>query len=365
MKTPNEMSEKLNYANPTATIDRLKKLGAIAAVSFAALFAGTANETSKASTLQSAPKVEVFTPLYNGQAAVAAKFIKANRIDTVHASFALPNENGEIVLEKTQLEQLLTLEKNLGKTSTKIILEIGGAGNYDNGWNAAIAHPDEFASSALELKKLVEAEGGHLDGFGIDLEYSNYDTPIPADGISDLADSLHEKIPGTLVSAALPAYVERMSGDVANLDESLDTILPMTYDYHGYWDRIAGSVASGKDAYTSIVGWAKKLGSSKKILVGFPAYGYKYLNVKKDKTYSKAKGDGSILYNQIPTHKIKDDDKNLTSEALIGNAWISTVSPRIISKTFAKVRAKYSDVRGGFFWSTDGMTDSHDDAISN
>ena len=271
-----------------------------------------------------------------------------------------------------QLRKLRALHPGL-----KIVWSFGGW-NGSAGFTEAARDPDGFASSCTKL--LDDPRwSGVFDGIDLDWEYPGAcglqcDSSGP-DALSKLTAALRAQLgPDRLISAAVTADAAKIAKvDYARAAQSLDWIMPMTYDFAGTGDSpgptaphsplTAYDGLSPKDATTEgTIGILRGLGiPARKLLLGIGFYGRGWTGVSQAEpgggasgaapgSYEKGVEDYSVLARSCPpTGKAGG-----TSYALCDGQWWSYDTPEDITAkmTYARDQA----LGGAFVWDLSGDT---------
>ncbi len=161
-----------------------------------------------------------------------------------------------------------------------------------------LSDPNKRATLIQTLLATVQARGG--DGVNIDLE------EVPGDQrdnftqlMKDLAAAFHDAIPGSEVSAALPALKSK-AYDLTALGAVCDYALLMGYDYAWSTAPNAGPVAplggGGANVTLSVDMYLAADVPPGKLLLGVPYYGYDWKTESQDPRAKVIKdGNGNIV----------------------------------------------------------------------
>lgn len=173
----------------------------------------------------------------------------------------------------------------------KVLIALGGWNDSENDKYSRLVvdrkKRENFVASAV---KFIQEWG--FDGLDLDWEYPKcwqVDCSKGPDsdkvGFSALVKELSEAMRplDLILSAAVSpskAVIDQ-AYDVPVLNDHLDIINVMTYDYHGYWDRLTGHVSplysaeSGDNFNTnfSLNYWAQLGADKEKLILGLPFYG--------------------------------------------------------------------------------------------
>jgi len=166
-------------------------------------------------------------------------------------------------------------------------------------------------SSAVNRQNLIDnllatVQSAGADGVNIDFELvpgsqrSNFTTFM-----QDLAEIFHDEIPGSHVSAAVPAvdWSEAFNEDA--LAEACDALFIMGYDYHWSGSETTGPVSPlnnwGSSNITNTVNeYLANTGNDRnKLILGLPYYGYQWTAVSGDPGTQVVEFDNAYTYNQM------------------------------------------------------------------
>lgn len=210
-----------------------------------------------------------------------------NTLDVVNVAF------GRVTSESTcsvdSISNLSTLLQ-IRKTGTRVVLSLGGYGSGGVEFSNTAASAEKrkiFAQSILEV-----LETYHFDGIDLDWEYPGFETGRET-AVDRLNYTLMLQTIYTTVKAANPDYLitaavpggkwgyERY--DVPKLNELLDYIHLMTYDFHGstaavHHTALYGSTntSSGSNASDSVKIYVDAGASKEKLVIGCAFYGRVY-----------------------------------------------------------------------------------------
>jgi chitinase len=208
-------------------------------------------------------------------------------LDVVNISFGRVSDDGVVDLsELKNIEDIMQIRK----TGTRVVLCIGGYGSSCKQFSDAAytaAGRTKLAQSILEA-----VERYHFDGVDIDWEYPGYETgrdvtvdrPNFTAMMAQIANTLKNVNPDYLVTSAVPGGpwgVDRY--DVSTLNDILDYIHLMTYDFHGSSKAVhhtalysSSNTSSGCSVADTIRVYKERGASTEKLVVGVAFYGRVY-----------------------------------------------------------------------------------------
>ena len=208
-------------------------------------------------------------------------------LDVVNISFGRVSDDGVVDLsELKNIEDIMQIRK----TGTRVVLCIGGYGSSCKQFSDAAytaAGRTKLAQSILEA-----VERYHFDGVDIDWEYPGYETgrdvtvdrPNFTAMMAQIANTLKNVNPDYLVTSAVPGGpwgVDRY--DVSALNDILDYIHLMTYDFHGSTKAVhhtalysSSNTSSGCSVADTIRVYKERGASTEKLVVGVAFYGRVY-----------------------------------------------------------------------------------------
>lgn len=172
------------------------------------------------------------------------------RLSSIHISFGLINENGEVYWDQKGTEGVLAKIKK-ENPAIKIVLSIGGWGA--DGFSQAAATKEgrqKFTASAVKIMQENE-----LDGIDIDWEYPCSSQAGIASAKEDketftlLIQELRRQIDAcgkghtlSIAAGALESFIQ--GTDMGEVQKYLDYVQLMTYDFHGIFTPTTGHHAN-------------------------------------------------------------------------------------------------------------------------
>ncbi|GAB3283432.1 glycoside hydrolase family 18 protein [Kineosporia babensis] len=261
----------------------------------------------------------------------------------------------------------------------KVIWSFGG-GTGSAGFTQAALDPAGFARSCralVEDKRWADV----FDGIDIDWEYPNTcGVNCDASGYNAypvLLRAVRKEFGKDLVTSAITGN-GRAGGTLfkANYAEGakyLDWLMPMTYDYHGSWERkgptaphsplgdYASAKPKGYDSKTVIAALRQQGVPSKKLLLGVPFYGRGWTGVKQKAPGGAAtgpakgsSGTGIESYRVLARTCPPSGTVGGSAYAKCGKNWWSYDTPKTIA---GKMKyAKKQKLGGAFYWEFSGDT---------
>lgn len=282
-------------------------------------------------TFEELPKPAVFGYFYSKMNNYTGlDEVSASALDVINYSFARCTEDGDVSISGlNRLTEVLQARKQ----GVRVVLCIGGYGaaNYTFS-DAAFTQEgrNKFAQSILDLVNEY-----HFDGVDIDWEYPGYETgrdtevdrPNYTSLMATVKKYLKDANPDYLVTAALPGGpwgIDRF--DVASLNNILDYIHLMTYDFHSSTKVVHHTALypSSKGTTTGCsVTQTVSLFNSRgvdldKLVVGAAFYGRKYVlteavaNASVLGSTKVASSGGNVNYTEIYNNYLMNvDNKNI------------------------------------------------------
>lgn len=208
-------------------------------------------------------------------------------LDVINVAFGRVTSDSTVSVDSIpNLSSLLQIRK----TGTRVVLSLGGYGSGGIEFSNTAASAEKrkiFAESILEV-----IETYHLDGIDIDWEYPGYetgrDTAVDRVNYTLMLQTIYSTVkaanPDYLITAAVPGGkwgYERY--DVPSLNELLDYIHLMTYDFHGstaavHHTALYGSTntSAGSNAADSVNIYVDAGASKEKLVIGCAFYGRVY-----------------------------------------------------------------------------------------
>ncbi|KAK2580930.1 hypothetical protein KPH14_005997 [Odynerus spinipes] len=287
---------------------------------------------------------------------------------------------------------LKTYNKNL-----KTMLAIGGWNEGSSRFSPMVADPAkrrEFVKNSIKFLRQ-----NHFDGLDLDWEYPAFrdgGKPRDKDNYANLVQELREEFeresvktgrPRLLLSMAMPAGIEYIDKgyDVPRLNEYLDFINLLSYDYHSAYEPAVNHHAplypleedneynyDGELTIDYTISHLIKSGASAaKIILGIPTYGRSYTLFNEDATDLGSPADGPgeegdatrekgyLAYYEICESLIGSDDwevvqpnpKAMGPYAFKGNQWVGYDDVDIVRLKAHYVNEK--NLGGIMFWSID------------
>ncbi|XP_067211675.1 uncharacterized protein [Linepithema humile] len=287
---------------------------------------------------------------------------------------------------------LKTYNKNL-----KTMLAIGGWNEGSSRFSPMVADPArrrEFVKNAVKFLRQ-----NHFDGLDLDWEYPAFrdgGKPRDKDNYANLVQELREEFeressktgrPRLLLSMAVPAGIEYIDKgyDVPRLNEYLDFINLLSYDYHSAYEPAVNHHSPlypleedneyNYDAELtidhSISHLLEKGASADKLVLGIPTYGRSYTLFNEDATDIGSPADGPGAEGEATREKgylsyyeicegvaasdewevVQPNPKAMGPYAFKGNQWVGYDDENIV-----KLKANYVNEKklgGIMFWSID------------
>lgn len=286
--------------------------------------------------------------------------------------------------EYTRLQEVVKLKHS--NPELKVLLSVGGAGN-DNGFSEMVIN---HASRKIFIKSIKNLLRNYtLDGIDLDWEFPALHG-VQSSGrerqhFSQLLrevrmEFIREKRDYILtIAAAAPQIIVDVSYDIDQLNQYVDFVNVMTYDYHYYtkytpftglnsplYPRASEQLylATLNINYTVHMYLSKGLDPSK-IVVGIPTYGHSFTLVNKNNhgVGSPASGFGSlgalgfVSYPQVCTFianfssdtTVQQDSEAKVSYLYNYKEWVSFETPQSVMEKAQFI--KQNNLRGGMIYS--------------
>lgn len=160
-----------------------------------------------------------------------------------------------------------------------------------------------FTDSIISLLKARNANGVNIDFEGVPASQSENLTRF----IKEFGGALHDQIPNSQISIALPAVDWTNVFDVAELNQVIDLFIIMGYEYYYKGASVAGP-NSPKNSGTrwwaynctrSVNYYLDKGVPKEKLLLGVPYYGHDWPTADNSVPSSTTDIGGALFYNQI------------------------------------------------------------------
>ncbi|XP_060171887.1 class V chitinase CHIT5a-like [Lycium barbarum] len=307
----------------------------------------------------------------------------------IYYAFLVPNNTTfkfDIDDETSTLLYNFTSTLRSKRPSVKTLFSVGGGGEGP----ARFSRMASTAASRLTfIKSSIEVARKYgFDGFDLDWEF-----PQNKEDMENLAilldqwrvevkkDSLASKRPQLLITAAVYFSVDFFLSDefrsypVPSINENLDWINLMCYDYHGSWDTSAtGAQAALFDPKSNIStsyglrSWIKAGALRSKLIMGLPLYGrtWKLKDPNVNGIGASAVGlgpgdEGTLTYREIEKFneennaKVVYDSATVSTYSVAGTSWIGYDDTRSVEMKLSY--AQDLGLRGYFFWQVAGDQD--------
>ncbi|XP_017982254.1 PREDICTED: chitotriosidase-1 [Theobroma cacao] len=308
--------------------------------------------------------------------------IDSTQFTHLYCAFAdLDAQTNQVTIASGNLNRFSTFTQTVQRRnpSVKTLLSIGGGGADKRAYAS-------MASQAGSRKSFIDSSIGLARSYGfhgldLDWEYPSTLTEMANFGalLREWRVAVNNEARNTGRSPLLLAAAVFYSSNYYSLDypvqtvaNSLDWINVMAYDFYGPgWSDVTGPPASlfnpssQVNADSGIRAWIQSGMPSKKIVLGFPFYGYAWTLADANNhgyfaptTGSAISKDGSIGYKQIRQFIVQNGATTVHDTAVVGDycyagrTWIGYDDyPTIVTK----VRyAKYKGLLGMLPWMTTG-----------
>ena len=228
--------------------------------------------------------------------------------------FGLVASDGTIDISEVK-SKLSTSIEQAHKNGVYVLLSIGGGGGDGENFNNAILN--ETYRKAIASNVITIVESLKLDGVDVDYEQWDY-TPSQqniarSNALEELYKDLKAGMPEkTLLSIATSWSYMRNNGYKESMNQYLDLVNLMIYDYTGAWAGSEVGPHSGWDYYLNSISAAKNFKiPATKIVPGIPFYGVKF------RSANSSTGATTIAYADIVKQYSASENKNEVSEAFL------------------------------------------------
>ncbi|KAL8206300.1 hypothetical protein R6Q57_009851 [Mikania cordata] len=303
----------------------------------------------------------------------------------VYYAFLSPNQDTfEFQIDATTASALNSFNTILRQKNppVKTLLSVGGGSAGSQIFSNMASSPDSRASfigSAIQVARQYKFDG-------VDLDWEFPETPTDMYNLGLMLDEWHEAVNEEaestgntrLLLSAATNYKPEMTFDevctypVESINNNLDWINAMCYDYHGSWDVSAtGTLAAlydpNGDVSTSdgLQSWIDAGIQPEKLIMGLPLYGrtWKLKNPAVHGIGAPAVGlgpgnDGAMLYSEVQTFNAKNkatvvfDKPTVSYYSFSGTSWIGYDD---VASVKQKIQyAKSIPIGGYFFWTIVG-----------
>jgi chitinase len=161
--------------------------------------------------------------------------IEYNCLTHIAHAFIIPDSTGEISYEEWFLyPELIEAARQNGK---KIVVSVGGWGNSD-GFKGLVKEPRHMVAFIRNLVRFIKEHG--YDGADIDWEYPTQNEKWEFASLLVSLRRAFNEAGIELLSVALPAIDWHNVFDASTLNNTLDWVGIMTYDFYGPWEKTTG-----------------------------------------------------------------------------------------------------------------------------
>ncbi|MCR5189024.1 MAG: glycoside hydrolase family 18 protein [Treponema sp.] len=298
----------------------------------------------------------VYDPLTKTDRAWTADDIQANLLTDLILSFAMLNNKTHVDLElqdfnnyKSQISQLAEKYPHL-----RISLAIGGASEGVKNFSIMSDNPLLRKTFVQNVENFLR-ENPKITGIDIDWEYPGTSSdPKTAqkeiENYINLLKELKEMMKqlglenGTSyrLTSALPPERENLNQNITAIQEVLDAINLMTYDYSGAWSQETGHNAPLNKTRLALENLLQQGLNPQKVVFGIPFYGQRWNKIKENGNHglnAPVRPNSQGFDNGIPYPKVVEylQNKNFV------RYWDSTASAPYLFSAKKKIFISYND----------------------
>ncbi|KAL5785971.1 hypothetical protein ACOSQ2_008363 [Xanthoceras sorbifolium] len=314
-----------------------------------------------------------YWPSFDGFPAIS---INTSYFTHIYYAFLLP-EPETFKLNVTQFDQTKIPEFiNALRTQNppvKTLLSIGGGGNDPTVFSKMVGTDETravFINSSIEVARRYGFEGVDLD----------WEFPADNEDMSNLAllyiqwrkalkfEAKTSQKPRLLLTSAVYYSSKLMNGEtrmypIEAINNYVDWVSPMCFDYHGSWENFTGVQAAlyGNISTSRGLGsWIESGVTPKKLVMGLPLYGRTWtlqnpiVNGIGAPAVGVGPGAGILTYSQIMEFNSRNravarfDYGTASYYSYAGDSWVGYDD--LISVQLKIIYAKFNGLGGYFFW---------------
>lgn len=298
----------------------------------------------------------VYDPLTKTDRAWTADDIRANLLTDLILSFAMLNKNTHVDLElqdfnnyKSQIARLAEKYPHL-----RISLAIGGASEGVENFSIMSDNPLLRKTFVQNVENFLR-ENPEITGIDIDWEYpgTSSDSKTAQKEIENyiaLLKELKEMMKqlglenglSYRLTSALPPERENINKNISAIQEPLDAVNLMTYDYSGAWSQETGHNAPLNKTRLALEKLLQQGLNPQKVVFGLPFYGQRWDKINENESHglkAPVKPYSQGFSNGIPYPMLKDflEDKSFV------RYWDSEASAPYLYSEKKKIFISYND----------------------
>jgi len=237
-----------------------------------------------------------------------------NKLTHICLCFGLVATDGSIDINEVQ-RNLTSVIEQAHRNGVSVLLSIGGGGGDGENFSTAILN--ETSRKAIVSNVLTIIESLKLDGVDVDYEQWDYSPTQKnierSNALEELYKDLKIGLPkNTLLTIATAWSYMRNGGYKESMNQYLDLVNMMIYDYTGAWAGSDVGPHSGWNYYLNSINIAKSFNiPNHKIIAGIPFYGIKF------RSANSSSGAIHLAFSEIVNQYPGAEDSNEVTSAFL------------------------------------------------